>query len=65
MVARILATMWYLALPDILVYLTIFWGGVLTGVLGIIIAMVLYCSGGGTIKIQYTSDKDNIKPEDY
>ena len=57
--------MWYLAIPDILVYLTIFWGGVLTGVLGIIIAMVVYCSGGGIIKIQYTSDKENLKPEDY
>ena len=57
--------MWFLALPDILVYLTIFWGGVLTGVLGIIIAMVIYCGGGGTIKIQYTTDEANIKQEDY
>ena len=57
--------MWFLALPDILVYLTIFWGGVLTGVLGIILAMVVYCGGGGTIKIQYTSDEANIKQEDY
>ena len=52
--------MWFLALPDILVYLTIFWGGVLTGVLGIIIAMVIYCGGGGTIRIQYTTDKDTL-----
>ena len=57
--------MWFLALPDILVYLTIFWGGVLTGVLSIIIAMVVYCGGGGTIKIQYTTDEANIKQEDY
>ncbi len=57
--------MWYLALPDILVYLTIFWGGVRTGVLGIIIVMVVYCGGGGIIRIQYTSDEDNLKQEDY
>ena len=57
--------MWYLALPDMLVYLSIFWGGVLTGVLGIIIAMVVYCGGGGIIRIQYTSDEDNLKQEDY
>jgi len=57
--------MWYLALPDILVYLTIFWGGVLTGVLSIIIAMVVYCGGGGIIRIQYTSDEANVKQEDY
>ena len=57
--------MWFLALPDILVYLTIFWGGVLTGVLSIIIAMVVYCGGGGTIKIQYTTDEANVKQEDY
>ena len=57
--------MWYLALPDLLVYLTIFWGGVLTGVLSIIIAMVVYCGGGGIIRIQYTSDEANVKQEDY
>ena len=52
-------------LPDLLVYLTIFWGGVVTGVLGIVVIMLVYCGGGGTIKIQYTSDEDNVKPEDY
>ena len=56
--------MWYLALPDMLIYFTIFFGGVLTGVLAIFLIMLIYCSGGGTIKIQYTSD-DEIKPEDY
>jgi hypothetical protein len=57
--------MWYLVLPDILVYLTIFFGGVLTGILAIIITMLVYCKGGGTIKIQYTEDKDNIKQENF
>jgi len=57
--------MWYLVLPDIMVYLTIFFGGVLTGILAIIITMLVYCKGGGTIKIQYTEDKDNIKHEDF
>jgi hypothetical protein len=52
-------------LPDLLVYLTIFWGGVLTGVLGIVLAMLVYCGGGGIIRIQYTSDETNIKQEDY
>tara|TARA_B100001250_G_C19200679_1_gene529256 strand:+ start:193 stop:366 length:174 start_codon:yes stop_codon:yes gene_type:complete len=57
--------MWYLVLPDILVYLTIFGGGFLTGVISVFITVLVYCSGGGTIKIQFTSDKDNIKDEEF
>jgi hypothetical protein len=57
--------MWFLALPDILVFLSIFWGGVLTGVIAVFIILLVYCSGGGIIRIQYTSNKDNIKQEDF
>jgi len=57
--------MWYLVLPDILIYLTIFGGGFLTGVLSVFITVLVYCSGGGTIKIQFTSDKDNITDEEF
>jgi len=56
--------MWYLALPDMLIYFTIFFGGALTGILSILILMLIYCSGGGTIKIQYT-EEDEIRQEDY
>ena len=55
--------MWFLALPDILVFFSIFFGGVLTGVIAVFIIMLIYCSGGGMIKIQYTNDE--IRPEDY
>ncbi len=55
--------MWFLALPDILVFLSIFFGGVLTGVIAVFIIMLIYCSGGGTIKIQFTSDE--IRQEDF
>ena len=57
--------MWFLALPDILVFLSIFWGGVLTGVIAVFIILLVYCSGGGIIRIQYTSNKDNIKQDDF
>ena len=56
--------MWYLALPDMLIYFTIFFGGVTTGMLSILIIILIYCSGGGTIKIQYTEENE-IKHEDY
>ena len=65
MVARILATMWFLALPDILVFLSIFWGGVLTGVIAVFLIILIYCGGGGIIRIQFTSDGDNIKHEEF
>ena len=55
--------MWFLALPDILVFFSIFFGGVLTGVTAVFIIMLIYCSGGGTIKIQFTSDE--IRQEDF
>ena len=55
--------MWYLALPDMLIYFTIFFGGALTGILSVLLIMLIYCSGGGMIKIQYTNDE--IRPEDY
>ena len=56
--------MWYLALPDMLIYFTIFFGGVLTGILSVFLLMLIYCSGGGTIKIQYTGENE-INHEDY
>ena len=56
--------MWYLVLPDLLIYFTIFFGGVLTGILSVLMVILLYCKDGGSIKIQY-SDTDNIKQEDY
>ena len=56
--------MWYLVLPDMLIYFTIFFGGVLTGILSILILMLIYCSSGGTIKIQYTEENE-INHEDY
>jgi len=55
---------WYLVLPDLLIYFTIFFGGVTTGMLSILILILIYCSGGGTIKIQYTNE-DEINQEDY
>ena len=55
---------WYLVLPDLLIYFTIFFGGVTTGMLSILIIILIYCSGGGTIKIQYTEENE-IKHEDY
>ncbi len=57
--------MWFLALPDILVFLSIFWGGVLTGVIAVFLLVLIYCGGGGTIRIQFTSDGDNIKHEEF
>ena len=51
-------------LPDLLIYFTIFFGGVTTGMLSILIIILIYCSGGGTIKIQYTEENE-IKHEDY
>ena len=57
--------MWFLALPDILVFLPIFWGGVLTGVIAVFLIVLVYCGGGGIIRIQFTSDGDNIKHEDF
>ena len=56
--------MWYLVLPDLLIYFTIFFGGVLTGILSVLMVILLYCKDGGSIKIQY-SDTDKIKQEDY
>ena len=47
-----------------LIYFTIFFGGALTGILSVLLIMLIYCSGGGMIKIQYT-ENDEIKPEDY
>jgi|TARA_R110000787_G_scaffold52726_1_gene124082 hypothetical protein len=55
--------MWFLMLPDLLVYFTIFFGGVLTGILSVFILILVYCSSGGTIKIQYTENE--IEQEDY
>ena len=58
--------MWYLALPDKLIYFTIFFGGVLTGILSVLLLILIYCSGGGMIKIQFTNDNEaEIKHEDY
>jgi hypothetical protein len=57
--------MWFLALPDILVYFTIFFGGVFAGILTVIVAMLIFCKDGGIIRIQYTSDGNNIKHEDF
>jgi len=57
--------MWFLALPDILVFFSIFFGGVLTGVTAVFIIMLIYCSGGGTIKIQFTAEDNEIRQEDY
>ena len=57
--------MWFLALPDILVFLSIFWGGVLTGVIAVFLLVLIYCGGGGTIRIQFTSDGDNIKHKEF
>ena len=57
--------MWYLVLPDILVYFTIFFGGVFAGVLVVIVSMLIYCKDGGIIRIQYTSDGKNINQEDF
>ena len=56
--------MWYLILPDLLVYFTIFFGGVLTGILSVVMVILLYCRDGGTIKIQY-SETNNLDTEDY
>ena len=55
--------MWYLALPDMLIYFTIFFGGALTGILSVFLIILIYCSGGGMKKIHYTNDE--IRPEDY
>jgi hypothetical protein len=55
--------MWYLALPDMLIYFTIFFGGALTGILSVFLLMLIYCSGGGMIKIQFSNDE--IRQEDY
>ncbi len=57
--------MWFLALPDILVYFTIFFGGVFAGILTVIVSMLIFCKDGGIIRIQYTSDGNNIKHEDF
>tara|TARA_Y100001951_G_scaffold22553_1_gene17486 strand:- start:9 stop:179 length:171 start_codon:yes stop_codon:yes gene_type:complete len=56
--------MWFMMLPDLLIYFTIFFGGVLTGILSVLLLMLIYCSSGGTIKIQYTKENE-IKHEDY
>jgi hypothetical protein len=47
-----------------LIYFTIFFGGVLTGIISVLLLTFIYCSGGGTIKIQYTTDNE-IKQEDF
>ena len=57
--------MWFLALPDILVFFSIFFGGVLTGILSVLLITFIYCSGGGTIRIQYTEEDKIIKQEDF
>ena len=56
--------MWYLVLPDLLIYFTIFFGGVLTGILSVVMVILLYCRDGGTIKIQY-SEINNLDTEEF
>ena len=56
--------MWYLVLPDLLIYFTIFFGGALTGILSVVMVILLYCRDGGIIKIQY-SETNNLDTEDY
>ena len=47
-----------------LIFFTIFFGGVLTGILSVLLLTFIYCSGGGMIKIQFTADNE-IKHEDF
>jgi hypothetical protein len=55
---------WYLILPDLLVYFTIFFGGVLTGGLLIVMVVLFYLRDGGSIRIQCTNE-DNPNLEDF
>jgi len=52
---------WFLMLPDIFHFITIFGLGLMTGILLTIILILLYCWGGGEIQIKYTNkDQENF-----
>ena len=48
-----------------LIFFTIFFGGVLTGILSVLLLTFIYCSGGGTVKIQFIAEDNEIKQEDF
>jgi hypothetical protein len=49
---------WFLMLPDIFHFFTIFGLGVLTGIFVTFALVVMYCWGGGEIQIKYAK-KEN------
>jgi len=49
--------MWFLNIPDILVFLAIWGCGFLTGVFTIVVVALVFCHGGGAICIKYTKDE--------
>jgi len=49
---------WFLMLPDIFHFFTIFGLGVLTGIFLTFALVVMYCWGGGEIQIKYAK-KEN------
>lgn len=49
--------MWFLNLPDILVFFAIWGCGFLTGLFIMVQATIMFCWGGGAIHIRYTKDE--------
>jgi hypothetical protein len=49
--------MWFLNLPDILVFFAIWGCGFLTGLFIMVLATIMFCWGGGAIHIRYTKDE--------
>ena len=49
---------WFLMLPDIFHFFTIFGLGVLTGIFVTFALIIMYCWGGGEIQIKYAK-KEN------
>ena len=58
---------WFLILPDILVFFSIFGFGVLTGVFIFGLLAIIYCWDGGAINKRYIKDTKEIenKEDDF
>tara|TARA_Y100001951_G_C11063941_1_gene142365 strand:- start:34 stop:222 length:189 start_codon:yes stop_codon:yes gene_type:complete len=50
---------WFLILPDILVFFTIFGFGVLTGVCFFLLFILTYCWKGGTITVKHETKENS------
>jgi len=48
---------WFLMLPDILVFFSIWGFGFFTGVFIIVVSGLIFCWGGGEVTIRYSKDE--------